>query len=322
MERLQGRCYMQKRVIIVGSGPAGYTAAIYLARAGLSPCLITGTEVGGQLIQTSSIENWPGAFNYPSGFELMDSLEKHVRQLDVEIINDTVQRTDFSTSPYLLIGESDSYTADAVIIATGSSAKYLGLESENRFIGSGISACATCDGFFYRNKEVAVIGGGNTAITDAIYLAGICKKVNLIHRRDTFRAEKVLTDKIMALAEEGKIVLHLDSVPVEFMGEDHLEGLTVKNTKTEGMKYIAVDGVFVAIGHKPNTDFIDPVIDMHNGYIITNRKPYSRTSTNVPGIFAAGDVADEIYQQAITSAATGCMAAIDAEKYLNSLSAD
>ena len=289
---------MQKRVIIVGSGPAGYTAAIYLARAGLSPCLITGTEVGGQLIQTSSIENWPGAFNYPSGFELMDSLEKHVRQLD------------------------DSYTADAVIIATGSSAKYLGLESENRFIGSGISACATCDGFFYRNKEVAVIGGGNTAITDAIYLAGICKKVNLIHRRDTFRAEKVLTDKIMALAEEGKIVLHLDSVPVEFMGEDHLEGLTVKNTKTEGMKYIAVDGVFVAIGHKPNTDFIDPVIDMHNGYIITNRKPYSRTSTNVPGIFAAGDVADEIYQQAITSAATGCMAAIDAEKYLNSLSAD
>ena len=169
---------------------------------------------------------------------------------------------------------------------------------------------------------MAVIGGGNTAITDAIYLAGICKKVNLIHRRDTFRAEKVLTDKIMALAEEGKIVLHLDSVPVEFMGEDHLEGLTVKNTKTEGMKYIAVDGVFVAIGHKPNTDFIDPVIDMHNGYIITNRKPYSRTSTNVPGIFAAGDVADKIYQQAITSAATGCMAAIDAEKYLNSLSAD
>lgn len=308
---------MHKKVMIIGSGPAGYTAAIYLARAGLSPCLVTGANVGGQLIQTSSIENWPGAYQYPSGFELMDNLEKHAKQLDVEIINDTITRSDFKTQPFLLNGETDTYTTDAVVIATGSSAKYLGLESENKFIGNGISACATCDGFFYRNKEVIVIGGGNTAITDALYLASICKKVHLVHRRDTFRAEKILVDKIYSLAEEGKITLHLDSVPVEFMGEDSLEGLTIKNTKTDGIKYISAQGAFVAIGHKPNTDFVDPVVDQHNGYIITRKNPFALTATNVPGIFAAGDVADEIYQQAITSAGTGCMAAHDVEKYFN-----
>ncbi len=307
---------MHKRVIIVGSGPAGYTAAIYLARAGLSPCLITGANIGGQLIQTSSIENWPGAYQYPSGFELMDSLEKHVKQFDVEIINDTITNSDFKTKPFMLIGENQTYTADAVVIATGSSAKYLGLESESRFIGNGISACATCDGFFYRKKDVVVIGGGNTALTDALYLSSICGRVHLVHRRDSFRAEKILSDKIFALAEEGKISLHLDSVPVEFMGEEKFEGLTIKNVKTEGIKFINADGAFVAIGHKPNTDFVDPVLEMHNGYIVTNRNPHFRTSSSVAGVFAAGDVADEIYQQAITSAGTGCMAAIDAERYL------
>lgn len=305
-------------VIILGSGPAGYTAGIYLARAGLNPIIITGKDVGGQLIQTSSIENWPGASSYPSGFELMDSIEKHVRQFNVNIINDTIDKIEIENKFFKLHGSS-VYESKSIIVATGSSARYLNIPSENKFINNGISACATCDGFFYRKKDVAVIGGGNTAISDALYLSNICNKVHLIHRRDTFRSEKILTDKIFEQVKNEKIILHLNSTVDEFIGNNFLETLKIKNIKNNTTENISINGVFIAIGRTPNSSFLPSSVELRNGYIVTGNNPTRKTETSVAGIYAAGDVADEHYQQAITSAGTGCMAALDVKNYLQSI---
>jgi|TARA_Y100000766_G_scaffold52768_1_gene42706 thioredoxin reductase (NADPH) len=307
---------MEHQLIILGSGPAGYTSAIYAARANLKPTLITGLEVGGQLTTTTEVENWPGDFEDLQGPDLMVRMKKHAEKYNVNIIHDHIKSVDFGTKPLILNGQKDSYKSQSLIIATGASAKYLGLESEKEFLGKGVSACATCDGFFYKDQEVAVIGGGNTAVEEALYLSNICSKVHLIHRRDEFRAEKILQDRMYKKVQEGKIALVLNSNLKEVLGDQVVTGITViDNADTES--HLKVDGVFIAIGHKPNTDIFVDQIDMKDGYIITKSGfDHGATSTSIPGVFAAGDVADYTYRQAITSAGFGCMAALDAEQFL------
>lgn len=307
---------MEHQLIILGSGPAGYTSAIYAARANLKPTLITGLEVGGQLTTTTEVENWPGDFEDLQGPDLMIRMKKHAEKYNVNIIHDHIKSVDFGTKPLILNGQKDSYKSQSLIIATGASAKYLGLESEKEFLGKGVSACATCDGFFYKDQEVAVIGGGNTAVEEALYLSNICSKVHLIHRRDEFRAEKILQDRMYKKVQEGKIALVLNSNLKEVLGDQVVTGITViDNAETES--HLKVDGVFIAIGHKPNTDIFVDQIDMKDGYIITKSGfDHGATSTSIPGVFAAGDVADYTYRQAITSAGFGCMAALDAEQFL------
>ena len=309
---------MEQKLIILGSGPAGYTSAIYAARANLEPTLITGLEVGGQLTTTTEVENWPGDYEDLQGPDLMIRMKKHAEKYNVKIINDHIKKVNFEKSPLLLEGERNSYTAKSLIIATGASAKYLGLESEKNFLGKGVSACATCDGFFYKDQEVAVIGGGNTAVEEALYLSNICSKVHLVHRRDEFRAEKILQDRMFNKVKEGKISLVLNSNLKEVLGDQVVDSIKIVNNEGEE-SLIKVEGVFIAIGHKPNTDIFQDQLDMQDGYIITKSGfDHGATSTSVPGVFAAGDVADYTYRQAITSAGFGCMAALDAEKYLSS----
>ena len=308
---------MEQKLIILGSGPAGYTSAIYAARANLEPTLITGLEVGGQLTTTTEVENWPGDFQDLQGPDLMIRMKKHAEKYEVKIINDYVKEVDFSQSPLELIGQRDSYTTKSLIIATGASAKYLGLESEKKFLGKGVSACATCDGFFYKDQEVAVIGGGNTAVEEALYLSNICSKVHLIHRRDEFRAEKILQHRMFNKVKEGKISLVLNSNLKEVLGGQVVDGIKIENNDGKE-SVIKLEGVFIAIGHKPNTDIFENQLEMKDGYIVTKSGfDHGATSTSVPGVFAAGDVADYTYRQAITSAGFGCMAALDAEKYLS-----
>ena len=309
---------MAEQLIILGSGPAGYTASVYAARANLNPVLITGLEVGGQLTTTTEVENWPGDHNNLQGPELMDRMKEHAEKYNVRIINDYIKAVDFKKNPLSLTGEKDEYVSDSLIIATGASAKYLGLASEKAFLGRGVSACATCDGFFYKDQEVAVIGGGNTAVEEALYLSNICSKVNVIHRRDEFRAEKILQDRLFKKVEEGKIELVLNSNLDEVIGDEVVNAIKVKDNNGN-LNELNVQGVFVAIGHKPNTDIFEGHLDMEGGYIKTNTGfNIGSTSTSVSGVFAAGDVADYTYRQAITSAGFGCMAALDAENYLSS----
>ena len=308
----------QHQLIIIGSGPAGYTSAVYAARANLKPTLITGLEVGGQLTTTTEVENWPGDFEDLQGPDLMIRMQKHAEKYNVNIVNDYVKDVDFSGSPLILNGEKTSYSAQAIIIATGASAKYLGLESEKQFLGRGVSACATCDGFFYKDQEVAVVGGGNTAVEEALYLSNICSKVHLIHRRDEFRAEKILQDRLYKKVDEGKISLILNANLDEVTGKDFVTGINIKHNDGQ-VTSLALSGVFIAIGHKPNTDIFENHLEMTDGYIVTKSGFNSgATSTSVPGVFAAGDVADYTYRQAITSAGFGCMAALDAEVFLDS----
>ncbi len=305
-----------KKLIILGSGPAGYAASIYAARAGLNPVIIAGAEPGGQLTTTTEVENWPGDSDDLQGPDLMERMKKHAEKFGVEIINDHVSKVSLKQSPFLLYG-TNSYEADTLIIATGASAKYLGLPSEQEFLGRGVSACATCDGFFYKGQEVAVIGGGNTAAEEALYLSNICSKVHLVHRRDELRAEKILQDRIFKKAEEGIIKIHWNSELEEVLGD--ASGVTgIKINKDSSMSSIDLHGVFIAIGHNPNTEIFDGQLDMKDGYIvIKSGLDGSVTQTSVPGVFAAGDVADKVYRQAITSAGFGCMAALDAEKFLS-----
>ena len=305
------------KLIILGSGPAGYAASIYAARAGLNPVIIAGAEPGGQLTTTTEVENWPGDSDDLQGPDLMERMKKHAEKFGVEIINDHISKVDLEQSPFLLSG-TDYYQADSLIIATGASAKYLGLPSEQEFLGRGVSACATCDGFFYKGQEVAVIGGGNTAAEEALYLANICSKVHLVHRRDELRAEKILQDRIFKKADEGVIEIHWDSELEEVLGDaSGVTGIKLKN-KDNTMSSINLHGVFIAIGHNPNTEIFDGQLDMKDGYIvIKSGLDGSVTQTSVPGVFAAGDVADKVYRQAITSAGFGCMAALDAEKFLS-----
>ena len=308
---------MEHQLIILGSGPAGYTSAIYAARANLEPTLITGLEVGGQLTTTTEVENWPGDFEDLQGPDLMVRMKKHAEKYNVKIIHDHIKQVDFTQSPLKLDGGKDSYSAKSLIIATGASAKYLGLESEKSFLGKGVSACATCDGFFYKDQEVAVIGGGNTAVEEALYLSNICSKVYLVHRRDEFRAEKILQDRMFNRVKEGKISLVLNSNLKEVLGDQVVNSIKIATNSGEE-SIIKVEGVFIAIGHKPNTDIFKDQLEMKDGYIITKSGfDHGATSTSVPGVFAAGDVADYTYRQAITSAGFGCMAALDAEKYLS-----
>lgn len=308
----------QHQLIIIGSGPAGYTSAVYAARANLKPTLITGLEVGGQLTTTTEVENWPGDFEDLQGPDLMIRMQKHAEKYNVNIVNDYVKDVNFSGNPLILNGEKTSYSAQAIIIATGASAKYLGLESEKQFLGRGVSACATCDGFFYKDQEVAVVGGGNTAVEEALYLSNICSKVHLIHRRDEFRAEKILQDRLYKKVDEGKISLILNANLDEVIGEDFVTGINIKHNDGQ-VRSLGLSGVFIAIGHKPNTDIFENHLEMTDGYIVTKSGFNSgATSTSVPGVFAAGDVADYTYRQAITSAGFGCMAALDAEVFLDS----
>ncbi len=308
----------QHQLIIIGSGPAGYTSAIYAARANLKPTLITGLEIGGQLTTTTEVENWPGDFEDLQGPDLMIRMQKHAEKYDVNIVNDYVKSVDFSGTPLMLEGEKTSYSSQAVIIATGASAKYLGLESEKEFLGRGVSACATCDGFFYKDQEVAVVGGGNTAVEEALYLSNICSKVHLIHRRDEFRAEKILQDRLYKKVNEGRINLILNANLDKVTGEDFVTGINIKHNDGQ-LTSLALSGVFIAIGHKPNTDIFKNHLEMTDGYIVTKSGfNNGATSTSVPGVFAAGDVADYTYRQAITSAGFGCMAALDAEVFLDS----
>ncbi len=308
-------------LIILGSGPAGYTAAVYAARANLKPVLITGMAQGGQLMTTTDVDNWPAAADGIQGPELMANFEAHARRFDTEIIFDHIHTTQLTEKPFTLIGDTGTYTCDALIIATGASAMYLGLPSEETFAGKGVSACATCDGFFYRNKPVAVVGGGNTAVEEALYLANIASHVTLIHRRDKFRAEKIMQDKLFEKVKAGKISILYNSALDEILGDDSgVTGLRVRSTQDGSTQDIAVHGVFIAIGHKPNTDIFAGQLEMDNGYLITQcGRGGNATQTSIPGIFAAGDVQDQIYKQACTSAGTGCMAALDAERYLDNL---
>ena len=305
------------KLIILGSGPAGYAASIYAARAGLNPVIIAGAEPGGQLTTTTEVENWPGDSDDLQGPDLMERMKKHAEKFGVEIVNDHISSVNLEQSPFLLKG-TNSYEADTLIIATGASAKYLGIPSEQEFLGRGVSACATCDGFFYKDQEVAVIGGGNTAAEEALYLANICSKVHLVHRRDELRAEKILQDRVFKKADEGIIEIHWNSELDEVLGDaSGVTGIKLKN-KDSSMSSIDLQGVFIAIGHNPNTEIFDGQLEMKDGYIIINSGlDGSVTQTSVPGVFAAGDVADKIYRQAITSAGFGCMAALDAEKFLS-----
>ncbi len=313
------------RVLILGSGPAGYAAAVYAARANLDPVLITGIEQGGQLMTTTDVDNWPGDVEGLQGPELMDRMLRHAQRFDTEIVNDHVHKVDLSTRPFRLDGDYGSYTCDALIIATGATAMYLGLESEEAYKGRGVSACATCDGFFYRGKPVAVIGGGNTAVEEALYLSNITSKVTLVHRRDELRAEKILQKHLFEKEAEGKVEILWDHVLDEVLGDDAgVTGMRVRSTKdTSKTTDVGVDGIFIAIGHKPNTGLFDGQLEMKNGYIIVKSGiEGDATAASVPGVFAAGDVADQVYRQAITSAGAGCMAALDAEKYIDALAAD
>jgi thioredoxin reductase (NADPH) len=303
------------RLLILGSGPAGYTAAVYAARAALEPVLITGIEQGGQLTTTTDVDNWPGDDQGVEGPELMQRMQRHAERFGTEIIFDHIHTTDLSQRPFKLTGDAGEYTADALIIATGASAKYLGLESEEAFKGRGVSACATCDGFFYRNQPVAVIGGGNTAVEEALYLSNIASKVTVIHRRDKFSSEKILSAQLLKKAEEGNVEILWNSQLDEVLGDDAgVTGLRVKSTLDESTTEVPVQGVFIAIGHQPNTDIFAGQLDMDHGYI----KHVKGTQTSISGVFSAGDVSDQIYRQAITSAGAGCMAALDAERFLES----
>jgi thioredoxin reductase (NADPH) len=309
------------RLLILGSGPAGYTAAIYAARANLKPVMVTGLEQGGQLTTTTDVDNWPGDVEGLQGPELMDRMRRHAERFDTEIVFDHIHTANLSSRPFQLTGDAGSYTCDALIIATGASARYLGLDSEEAFKGRGVSACATCDGFFYRNKEVAVIGGGNTAVEEALYLSNIASKVTVIHRRDKFRSEKILSDKLSEKAHNGNVAIEWNHTLDEVLGDDMgVTAVKIKNATDGTLKEIAVHGVFIAIGHSPNTGIFDGQLDMVNGYIKVNSGISGQfTCTNIPGVFAAGDVMDSVYRQAITSAGAGCMAALDAEKYLDEL---
>ncbi len=309
------------RLIILGSGPAGYTAAVYAARANLKPLLITGLAQGGQLMTTTDVDNWPADADGVQGPDLMARFQKHAERFNTEILFDHIHTARLKEKPFTLVGDSGTYTCDALIIATGATAKYLGLPSEEAFSGRGVSACATCDGFFYKGQDVAVIGGGNTAVEEALYLANIAKKVTLVHRRDKFRAEKIMIDKLMEKVKAGSIVLETDSTLDEVLGDQSgVTGMRVKNVKTGTTKDVALSGVFIAIGHKPNTELFAGQLEMDNGYLVTQcGRMGNATQTSLPGVYAAGDVADQIYKQAVTSAGTGCMAALDAEKYLDHL---
>ncbi|GAB3381189.1 thioredoxin-disulfide reductase [Spongiibacter taiwanensis] len=308
------------RLIILGSGPAGYTAAVYAARANLSPVVITGMQQGGQLTTTTDVDNWPGDQNGVQGPELMMRMQEHAERFDTKVLFDHIESVDLKKKPFTLVG-SNTYTCDALIIATGASAQYLGLPSEEAFMGKGVSACATCDGFFYRGKKVAVIGGGNTAVEEALYLSNIASEVTLVHRRDELRAEKILQDKLFERAENGNITLCWNHTLDEVLGDDSgVTGIRVASTKDGSTQDIELAGVFIAIGHKPNTDIFQGQLEMKDGYLTINSGTAGNaTATSVEGVFAAGDVADHIYRQAVTSAGFGCMAALDAERYLDDL---
>ena len=310
------------RLLILGSGPAGYTAAVYAARANLSPVVITGLAQGGQLMTTTDVDNWPADAMGVQGPELMERFQKHAERFNTEIIFDHIHTVSLSDKPITMIGDQGTYTCDALIIATGASAQYLGLPSEEAFMGKGVSACATCDGFFYKGENVAVIGGGNTAVEEALYLSNIARQVTLVHRRETFRSEKILIDKLMERVKNGNVKLELNCVLDEVLGDNSgVTGMRIKNTQDNSTKDLELHGVFIAIGHKPNTDIFQGQLEMKNGYIITHcGNEGNATATSIPGVFAAGDVQDHIYRQAVTSASTGCMAALDAEKYLDDLS--
>ncbi|MEL7559704.1 thioredoxin-disulfide reductase [Stutzerimonas chloritidismutans] len=307
------------RLIILGSGPAGYTAAVYAARANLKPVMITGIQPGGQLTTTTEVDNWPGDVEGLTGPALMERMQKHAERFDTEVVFDHIHTAELQQKPFILKGDSATYSCDALIIATGASAQYLGLPSEEAFAGRGVSACATCDGFFYRNQVVAVIGGGNTAVEEALYLSNIAKEVHLIHRRDKLRSEKILQDKIMEKAANGDIRLHWNHTLEEVLGDaSGVTGVRLKSTESGEEQKLELAGVFIAIGHKPNTDLFQGQLEMKDGYLmIKGGNEGDATSTTIPGVFAAGDVADHVYRQAITSAGAGCMAALDAEKYLD-----
>ncbi|APE05418.1 thioredoxin-disulfide reductase [Alteromonas sp. MB-3u-76] len=312
------------RLLILGSGPAGYSAAVYAARANLNPVLLTGIQQGGQLTTTTEVENWPGDPEGLTGPDLMVRMQKHAEKFDTEIIFDHINKTDLTKRPFTLYGDSGTYTCDALIISTGASAKYLGLESEQAFMGKGVSACATCDGFFYRNQKVAVVGGGNTAVEEALYLSNIASEVHVIHRRDTFRSEKILEQRLRDKAENGNVVLHLNKTLDEVLGDEMgVTKIRIKDTDGDGTEELDVMGLFIAIGHKPNTDIFSGQLEMKDGYIVVNSGLHGNaTQTSVEGIFAAGDVSDHVYRQAITSAGTGCMAALDAEKFLDGMASE
>lgn len=309
------------KLLILGSGPAGYTAAVYAARANLNPVLVTGMQQGGQLTTTTEVENWPGDAEGLTGPALMERMKEHAERFETEIVFDHINEVDFSQRPFRLKGDSGEYTCDALIISTGASAKYLGLDSEEAFKGRGVSACATCDGFFYRNQKVAVVGGGNTAVEEALYLSNIASEVHLIHRRDSFRAEKILINRLMDKVENGNIVLHTDRTLDEVLGDEMgVTGVRLKDTQSDNTEELEVMGAFIAIGHQPNTAIFEGKLEMKDGYIIVKSGlEGNATQTSIEGIFAAGDVMDHNYRQAITSAGTGCMAALDAERYLDSL---
>ncbi|MCY4155095.1 MAG: thioredoxin-disulfide reductase [Gammaproteobacteria bacterium] len=307
------------KVLILGSGPAGYAAAVYAARANLRPVLITGVEMGGQLTTTTDVDNWPGDVEGLQGPELMERMRRHAERFATEVIFDHVNQVDLSVKPFSLQGDSGSYSCDALIIATGASARYLGLPSEQAYMGKGVSACATCDGFFYRGEKVAVIGGGNTAVEEALYLSNIASEVILVHRRDKLRAEKILQDRLFEKEKTGNVTIHWDHVLEEVKGDDSgVTGMCINNVKSDEKIHLDLKGVFIAIGHTPNTGIFAGQLDMHNGYIVINSGlGGNATATSVPGVFAAGDVSDQIYRQAVTSAGFGCMAALDAEKFLD-----
>jgi len=309
------------RLLILGSGPAGYTAAVYAARANLKPVLITGLQQGGQLMTTTEVDNWPADVNGVMGPDLMQRFLAHAERFGTEIVFDTIHTAKLTERPFTLVGDAGTYSCDALIIATGASAMYLGLESEQKFMGRGVSGCATCDGFFYKNQEVAVIGGGNTAVEEAIYLANIASKVTLVHRRDTFKAEKIMVDHLMEKVNEGKIVLELNSVLDEVLGDNSgVTGMRLKHAQTGSTKEVGLSGIFIAIGHRPNTELFVGQLELDHGYIVTRGGRHGNAQqTSLEGVFAAGDVQDMMYKQAITSAAAGCQAALDAERYLDSL---
>ncbi|EKF9796595.1 thioredoxin-disulfide reductase [Vibrio cholerae] len=308
------------KLLILGSGPAGYTAAVYAARANLKPVLVTGMQQGGQLTTTTEVENWPGDAEGLTGPALMERMKEHAERFDTEIVFDHINSVDLSSRPFRLTGDSQEYTCDALIISTGASAKYLGLESEEVFKGRGVSACATCDGFFYRNQKVAVVGGGNTAVEEALYLSNIASEVHLIHRRDSFRSEKILIDRLMDKVTNGNIVLHTHRTLDEVLGDEMgVTGVRLKDTQSDMTENLDVMGVFIAIGHQPNSQIFEGQLEMKNGYIVVKSGlEGNATQTSIEGVFAAGDVMDHNYRQAITSAGTGCMAALDAERYLDS----
>ena len=309
------------KLLILGSGPAGYSAAVYAARANLKPVLITGLARGGQLTTTTDVDNWPGDVNGVQGPELMERMKLHAERFETEIIFDHIHTAELTSHPFKLIGDQGVYTCDALIIATGASARYLGLDSEEAFKGRGVSACATCDGFFYRNKPVAVIGGGNTAVEEALYLSNIASHVTIVHRRDSFRSERILSDKLLEKSRTGNVTIEWNATLEEVLGnESGVTGMKIKSLSDESSKDLSLDGVFIAIGHSPNTTIFDGQLAMRNGYIIVKTGlEGGATSTSIPGVFAAGDVADSVYRQAITSAGSGCMAALDADKFLESM---